>query len=72
MPKRFIKIGEKYEKNGEEKIAFKTLGEIFTGKNGKDYVKWYTLPGQLLHVMEDKPRDQAPAAEGEPVEPEQF
>ena len=60
MARRFIKVGETYEKDGEQKIAFKTIGEVFDGKNGKTYAKLYTMPGVLLHVMEDKPKETAP------------
>lgn len=29
---KLLKVGEKYQKNGEEKVAFKAIGEIFTGE----------------------------------------
>ncbi len=62
---KLIKVGEKYEKNGEEKVAFKTIGEIFTGRNGKEYAKLYHMPGVLLHVFEDQPKESAaPAGDG--------
>ena len=57
MVKKFICVGEPYESNGEEKMSFKRIGELFTGKNGKEYAKLYTIPGQLLHVFEDKPKE---------------
>ena len=57
MARRFIKVGETYEKDGGQKIAFKSIGEVFEGKNGKTYAKLYTMPGVLLHVMEDKPKE---------------
>jgi hypothetical protein len=57
MAKKFICIGEPYTAaNGEEKMSFKRIGEIFTGKNGKEYAKLYTIPGQLLHVFVDEPQ----------------
>ena len=57
---KYLCIGEKYQKDGEEKIAFKRIGELFTGKNGKDYAKIYTIPGALIHVFE---AEQKPAVE---------
>lgn len=57
MPKKFICTGEPYESGGEEKMSFKRIGEIFVGKNGKEYAKLYTIPGQLLHIFEDKPKE---------------
>ena len=62
---KFIKVPEKYtSKDGEEKVAFKTIGETFTGKNGKEYAKLYFMPGVLLHVFEDQPKESAPAGDG--------
>jgi hypothetical protein len=63
MAKKFICVGEPYESNGEEKMSFKRIGELFTGKNGKEYAKLYTIPGQLLHVFEDKPKEPQPTGE---------
>jgi len=58
MVKKFICVGEPYKGNdGTDKMSFKRIGELFTGKNGKEYAKIYTIPGQLLHVFEDKPKD---------------
>jgi len=62
MTVKFICVGEKYEKDGEEKVAFKRIGEVFDAKNGKQYVKLYTMPGVLLHLFEDKPKNE-PAEE---------
>lgn len=56
MGKRiFVKVGE-YEKDGQTKPDLKAIGELFTGKNGKEYGKLYSIPGQLLYVYEDKPK----------------
>ena len=57
MSKQFLCIGEKYEKDGEEKIAWKRIGEMFIAKNGKQYVKLYHIPGALISVFEDKPKE---------------
>jgi hypothetical protein len=56
MPKKFLCVGEKYEKDGEEKIAWKRIGEIFTGKNEKEYAKLYMHPGMLISVFVDEPQ----------------
>ena len=59
MVKKFICVGEKYKnlKTDEESIHFFRIGEIFLGKNGKEYAKLYTNPTQLLHIFEDKPKE---------------
>ncbi len=59
---KLLNVGEKYQKNGEEKVAFKAIGEIFTGRNGKEYAKLYHMPGILIHVFEEQKKDQAPDA----------
>lgn len=56
----FLCVGEKYESNGEQKVSWKRIGEAFTGKNGKRYVKLYHMPGTLISVFEDKPKKQEP------------
>ena len=55
---KYLCVGEKYESGGEEKIAWKRLGEIFEGKNGKQYVKLYHMPGTLIHVYEQEKKQQ--------------
>lgn len=54
MAKRYICIGEEYETNGEKKVFWQRIGEIFSGKNGKEYAKLYHIPGKLLHIFEEK------------------
>ena len=50
---RYLCVGEKYtNKQGDEKVAFKRIGELFTGKNGKEYAKIYHIPGILIHSFE--------------------
>lgn len=53
MNKKFICSGEPYEVNGEKKIRWNRIGEIFAAKSGKEYAKLYFMPGQLLSVFED-------------------
>jgi hypothetical protein len=57
MAKSFLCIGEKYESNGEEKMSWKRIGEMFIGGNGKQYIKLYHIPGALINVFEDKPKE---------------
>lgn len=54
--KQFLCIGEEYEKDGEKKVAWKRIGEMFIAKNGKQYVKLYHIPGALISVFEDQPK----------------
>jgi hypothetical protein len=53
MAKKYLCIGQEYESNGEKKMNWQRLGEMFEGKNGKQYVKLYHIPGALIHVFED-------------------
>ena len=59
--KKFLCVGESYEKDGEKKVSWKRIGETFEGKNGKQYVKLYFMPGVLISVFEDeKKKDENP------------
>ena len=61
---KYLCIGEKYQKDGEEKIAFKRVGELFDGKNGKTYAKIYHIPNTLIHVFEaDQKKEDAQSDE---------
>lgn len=63
---RYLCVGEPYEKNGEKKVSWKRIGETFEGKNGKQYVKLYHMPGTLISVFEDeKSKQSKPAAHDE-------
>ena len=66
MAKKFMCVGEPYEANGEKKVAWKRIGEIFIGKNGKEYAKIYHIPGALINIFEDQPKNaaSAPVQEG--------
>lgn len=63
--KKFLCIGEEYESQGQKKMAWQRIGEIFTAKSGKEYAKIYTIPGKLISIFEDKPKAQAPSAQSE-------
>lgn len=71
-----ICIRESYiGKDGVEKVSWHTLGVLIDGKNGKQYVKWFTLPGALLSVFEPKPKEEKPpvrATEDVDFNPEDF
>ena len=43
--------------NGEEKVGWNRIGVLFTGKNGKEYIKLYHIPNTLISVFEPKPKD---------------
>ena len=61
MSKRFLCVGESYKNaQGEDKVAWKRIGEIFTAKSGKEYAKLYMHPGVLISVFEDEQKN-APA-----------
>lgn len=57
--KKFLCVGESYEKNGEKKISWQRIGELFEAKNGKTYAKLYTIPGVLISVFEDEKNKQS-------------
>jgi hypothetical protein len=57
MSKSFMCIGEEYETNGEKKVYWQRIGEIFIAKNGKQYAKLYHIPGRLISIFEDKPKE---------------
>ena len=50
-------IGTKYEKNGEEKMSWATIGVLITGDDGKQFAKLHHIPGQIINVYDQKPRD---------------
>lgn len=62
---KYLCVGESYEKNGEKKVAWKRIGETFEGKNGKQYVKLYHMPGVLINVYDDEKAKQAKSSSGE-------
>lgn len=51
---KYLCIAERYESNGEKKVKWYRIGEMFEGKNGKQYAKLYANPSQLIHVFEKK------------------
>lgn len=57
--KRYLKVGEAYEQGGEKKMSYKTIGEMFTGKNGKEYAKLYFMPGVLVCIFEDEKKKES-------------
>lgn len=55
--KKFLCVGESYEKNGEKKVHWNRIGEMFESKNGKMYAKLYAMPGTLISVFDDQKKE---------------
>ena len=52
-------IRETYkDKNGEEKASWPQIGILIDGKEGKQYVKLYHMPGVLISVFAPKPKEE--------------
>jgi hypothetical protein len=49
---KYLCIGEKYEKGGEEKTSWKRIGEMFEGKSGKSFIKLYHIPNTIVSIFE--------------------
>lgn len=49
-------IREEYEKNGETKVSWNKIGVLIEA-NGKQYVKLFHIPGVLISVFEQKPKE---------------
>ena len=50
-------IREVYMKDGQEKVSWNKIG-VLIETNGKQYVKLFHIPGQLISVFEQKPKEQ--------------
>lgn len=61
-----LMVRETYNKNGEEKVSWNKIGVLIDGSNGKQYVKLFHIPGQLISVFEQKPKEDKPV-EAKPV-----
>lgn len=63
---------EKYQSNGEEKTAWKNIGEIITFKNDDGtytkIVKLWTIPGKVIRVFERK-ENREPVKPVQPTQP---
>lgn len=70
--KKYICSGEPYEVNGEKKVRWSRIGEIFTAKSGKDYAKLYIMPGQLLSIFDDEKKPAKPVNDLEPDQDVNF
>lgn len=52
-------IRESYkDKNGEEKVSWNRIGILIDGKEGKQYVKLYHIPGVLISIFERKKKEE--------------
>ena len=49
-------IREVFNKNGEEKVSWNKIGVLIEA-NGKQYVKLFHIPGQLISVFEQKKKE---------------
>lgn len=49
-------IREAYMKDGVEKVNWNKIGYIFESK-GKQYVKLYHIPGELVYVLKQKKKE---------------
>jgi hypothetical protein len=52
------------DNNGNEKVSWNKIGVLIDGKNGKQYVKLYHIPGILISVFDQKLKNE-PKAEQE-------
>lgn len=55
---KYLCIPEEYEQEGEKKVKWNRIGETFKGRNGKEYVKLYHIPGTLIHAFEPQKKEQ--------------
>ena len=61
-----ICIRESYtDKTGVERTSWNTIGCLIEGKDGKQYVKIYHMPGVLCSVFEPKPKGDAKPKESQ-------
>lgn len=51
-------IREIYTKDGVEKVSWNKIGVQIDGKEGKQYIKLYHMPGVLISVFEQKKKEQ--------------
>ena len=56
---KYLCVPEKYEKDGKEQVSWNRIGVLFDGKNGKQYAKLYHMPNTLIHVYEQKKKEEA-------------
>jgi len=55
---RNLCIRESYkDKNGEEKVSWNIIGILIDGKEGKQYIKLYHIPGVLISVFDQKKKE---------------
>jgi len=52
----------KYEKDGEEKTAWRKVGELKTFESGKQCVELFQTPDVYYGVFDQKPREEQPQA----------
>lgn len=63
-----LMIRESYKaKDNQEKVSWNKIGVLIDGANGKQYVKIFHMPGVLVSVFEQKPKEDKPT-EVKPVD----
>lgn len=67
---KYLCIGETYQSQGKEKTSWKRIGEMFEGKNGKSYVKFYIMPGILIHLF-DAEKKGVPSVQTDDLRPDE-
>ncbi len=50
-------LREVYAKDGEEVVKWNRIGVLIDGREGKQYVKLYHIPGQLISVFDQKKKE---------------
>ena len=72
MSIKWICVPESYmNKQNEEKTSWNRIGKLIVGKNGKEYVKLFTMPNILCSVFEDKPKEEKQKEESIDLDKEQ-
>lgn len=63
-----LMVRETYNKNGEEKVSWNKLGVLIEAANGKQYIKLFHMPGVLISVFEQKPKEDKPKTDTTPTD----
>ena len=60
-------IRESYQKDNQEKVSWNKIGILFTA-NEKEYIKLFHIPGVLINVFTQKPKETTPAEAADAVD----
>ena len=50
-------VRESYTKDGTENVSWNKIGILIDGKEGKQYVKLFHMPGVLISVFEQRKKE---------------